>query len=100
LLTKPQPLPWIKRGLRLPALKPNAPVFAWCCNQRRQAKNCYVQHYYDCSMIWCLEGKGCKSEVLIRRNKKRLARIRSIGGKAGWRTRRKRLAHIHEGREP
>ena len=88
-LIKKQPLPWIKRGLRLPAMKPNAKVFARCCNKLRAAKTCYVQHYYDGSYIWCSDGKGCKFEPLVKRNAKRGKQRRSIAAKRGWETRRR-----------
>lgn len=89
LLVKEQRLPFIKRGLKLPALKPNAKVFARCCDRLRAAKSCYVQHYYDCSYVWCLDGKGCKSESLVKRTAKRDKQRRSIAAKAGWKTRRR-----------
>ncbi len=88
LLTKEQPCPWIKRGFRFPALKPNRLVWAWCCEKLRPAKNCCVQHYYDGSNVWCLSGKGCKSEALLKRNAKRDKQRRSIAAKSGWKTRR------------
>jgi len=87
-LIKEQRCPWIMRGFKLPAMKPNALVWAVCCRKRRPAKNCCVQHYYDGSYIWCLEGKGCKSEDLLKRKTKRGKQRRSIAAKRGWRTRR------------
>lgn len=88
LLTKVQRCPWIMRGLKLPALKPNRLVWARCCEKMRPAKNCCVQHYYDGSNIWCLPGKGCKSEALLKRKAKRDQQRRSIAAKRGWKTRR------------
>lgn len=84
-LIKEQRCPWIIRGFKLPALKPNELVWAQCCDKRRPAKNCYVQHYYDGSYIWCLPEKGCKAEA----ERKKAAKRRSIASKAGWRTRRR-----------
>lgn len=60
LLTKPQRCPWIGRGIKFSPIPGNRLVWARCCEEMRPAKNCYVQHYYDCSYVWCIEGKGCK----------------------------------------
>lgn len=98
-LTSVQRCPWIARGFKLPALPPNRLVWARCCGQRRPAKNCFVQHYYDTSLICCSAGKGCKHPDVVARQKRRLAMARSRGAAAGWRTRRARLrAKAKEGK--
>lgn len=89
-LIKEQRCPWIMRGFKVPAFKPNARVWARCCERHRLAKNCYVQHYYDESYVWCCDGKGCKSAAEKRRAKK----LRAIAARAGWQTRR-RLVSTH-----
>lgn len=96
-LIKEQRCPWIMRGLKLPALKPNRLVWARCCGKMRPAKNCVAQHYYDCSYVWCIEGKGCKDDALLRRQAKRDKQRRSIAAKRGWKTRRAMaLAPAHQ----
>lgn len=84
-LIKEQRCPWIARGIKFPAYKPNELVWARCCGERHPAKNLYVQHYYDGASIWCLPGKGCKSKAQA----KRAAKRRSIAARAGWQTRRR-----------
>lgn len=87
-LTKSHRCSWITRGYKTPAFKPNALIWARCCDKRRPAKNLYAQHYYDGSYIWCLPGKGCKSDA----EKRRKAKMKSIASRAGWRTRRRASA--------
>lgn len=53
-----------------------------CCGQRRPAKNCVVQSYYDAVMIWCADGKGCKHPKTIAAKARRAFQNRSAGQKA------------------
>ena len=57
-------------------------LWCHCCGQRRQAKNCVVQSYYDALMAWCADGKGCKSPKAIAAKARRVFRNRSAGQKA------------------
>ena len=44
---------WIKRSKQSFAR-------ATCCGRRRQLRNLIAQVYYDCVMLYCRKGKGCK----------------------------------------
>lgn len=44
---------------------PEKLIYAQCCGKKRPAKNLVVQSYYDCTMIWCAEGHGCKHPQAI-----------------------------------
>jgi hypothetical protein len=99
-LIKEQRCPWIMRGIKIPALKPNRLVWSRCCEKKRPAKNCYVQHYYDGSNIFCSPGKGCKDAKVLKREERRLFKVRSNGARAGWRTRRRRASNIFNKGQP
>lgn len=36
-------------------------ISAICCGKRRQARNLWVQVFYDDVRFWCRKGKGCKA---------------------------------------
>lgn len=60
-------------------------LWCLCCHQKRLAKNCVVQAYYDCVMCWCAPGKGCKDPKVIAAKARREFRNRSAGQKRRWR---------------
>ena len=62
----------------------NTLIFCQCCHKRRPAKNAQVQSYYDCTMVWCAEGKGCKDPKAMATKKRREFRNRSNGQKTRW----------------
>ena len=58
---------------------PERLIYAHCCAKKRPAKNLVVQSYYDCTMIWCAEGHGCKhpQAVAKKRRKEHMNRSRA-----------------------
>lgn len=42
-------------------IEPQALVATSCCRQRRWAKHCTVQVYYDSLPFWCRPGHGCRA---------------------------------------
>lgn len=82
---------WVDYNLDKPhvfKLKPQALVWCGCCYKQRMAKNCIVHQYYDCTLFWCAQGKGCKGEREITAARNKLFRVRSDGAKRGWKTRK------------
>jgi hypothetical protein len=53
-------------------LRPDALVWTSCCRQRRRARNCTTQIYYDAQPFWCAPGKGCKVPSRRRRVTRRV----------------------------
>ncbi len=62
----------------------NRLIFCQCCHKRRPAKNAVVQSYYDCTMVWCADGKGCNDPKAIAAKQRREFRNRSAGQRARW----------------
>lgn len=63
---------------------PGALVYCQNCRRRRRAVNCAIQIYYDCSNIFCADGKGCKDPREIERKARRIRNNRSRGQKRRW----------------
>ena len=64
----------------------NRLLWARCCEQRRPAKNCVVQAYYDGLSVWCAKDKGCRNPKVIKAKRQREFRHRSLGQKRRWGT--------------
>ena len=61
---------------------PEKLIYAHCCGKKRPAKNLVVQSYYDCTMIWCAEGHGCKHPQAVANKRRREHRNRSLAQQA------------------
>jgi len=62
--------------------EPDELIYTDCCRQKRQAKDCVVQSYYDGLRIWCAPEKGCKDPQLIAAKKAKEFANRSAGQKS------------------
>lgn len=62
----------------------NRLLWCWSCNRKRPAKNLTVRPYYDCTMFFCAQGKGCKSAKELGEKKRKLFLARSAGQKRRW----------------
>ena len=49
--------------------EPEKLIYTDCCGQRRPAKDCMVQCYYDGLSVWCAPEKGCKDPQVIEEKK-------------------------------
>lgn len=63
---------------------PEEMIYAHCCNEKRPAKDCVVQSYYDGLAIWCATDKGCKDPQVIAEKRARAFANRSAAQKARW----------------
>lgn len=63
---------------------PDLLIFTECCNQKRPAKDCVVQCFYDGMPVWCAPGKGCKDPQVIAEKRAREFANRSAGQKMRW----------------
>lgn len=61
---------------------PRRHVWCSCCKRKRQARNAVVQVYYDATVFWCAEGKGCKDPKVIRKRERQMRQRRSAGQRA------------------
>ena len=61
---------------------PEKLIYAHCCGKKRPAKNLVVQSYYDCTMIWCADGHGCKHPQAVAMKRRREHRNRSLAQQA------------------
>jgi len=59
----------------------NRLLWCECCHQKRPAKNCVVQSYYDGLYVWCAAGKGCKDPRVIAAKRRREFQRRRAGQK-------------------
>jgi hypothetical protein len=64
--------------------EPDKLIVTDCCFEKRPAKDCMVQSYYDGLRIWCAPEKGFKDPQLIAANKAKEFANRSAGQKARW----------------
>ena len=64
--------------------EPDKLIVTNCCFEKRPAKDCMVQSYYDGLRIWCAADKGCKDPQLIAAKKAKEFANRSAGQKARW----------------
>lgn len=64
--------------------EPEELVYTCCCGERRPAKDCLVQSYYDGRRVWCAPGKGCKDPEVVAAKKAHIFANRSAGQKARW----------------
>ena len=64
---------------------PDDLIYTNCCQEKRQAKYCVVQCYYDSLAIWCKKGNGCKDPAIIEAKKQQEFKNRSEGQKRRWR---------------
>ena len=64
--------------------EPEELIYTDCCRQKRPAKDCMVQSYYDGIRIWCAPKKGCKDPQFIAAKKAKEFANRSAGQKARW----------------
>lgn len=64
------------------SFEPDALIYTHCCRQKRPAKDCVVQSFYDGLQIWCAADKGCKDPQLIAAMKAKEFANRSAGQKA------------------
>ena len=70
--------------------EPDKLIVTNCCFEKRPAKDCMVQSYYDGLRVWCAADKGCKDPQFIAAMKAKEFLNRSAGQKARW-MRQKRM---------
>lgn len=63
---------------------PEKELHVHCCGEKRLAKDCVIQCYYDHRNIWCAPNKGCNDPQVIAERKAREFEHRSTGQKARW----------------
>lgn len=81
---------WVDRSSGHPlrgGWRGGAAIMCQCCWQKRRARNCIVQCFYDGLYVWCAPGKGCKDPAKIAASKRREFRNRSRGNRLAWQRR-------------
>ncbi|HEY6965840.1 MAG TPA: hypothetical protein VI229_00100 [Burkholderiales bacterium] len=79
---------------------PKRCLYAMCCRRRRVAANLIAHVYYDATMFFCRQDKGCKGERERTRKAAREWRNRSRAMKAAWARRRAQSASTAAMRSP
>lgn len=59
-------------------------LWCLCCDKQHPASDCVVYSYYDCTLIYCADGRGCKDPQVIAAKKAREFANRSAAQKARW----------------
>lgn len=80
-------------------IPPYKRLWAFCCAERRLAKNLIIHVYYDGDYFFCKAGMGCKDPRTIQAARNREFKNRSVGNKLAW-VRRKATRSTGDQRDP